>query len=223
MPPSLAPAPAPDAERRTDKPRLRGRRRVLTVISVLLALLGGVIAGSGPAFAQTPPGSCTHTCNNPPGGVSQADWNHALQAADFWANSNINLHQTLWSGARSYYELDHTPGRGWPGAALGNNWYGYQTAHGNQFIYYGGTYNDWNGTLSWYEQNTFHVSAARAFTTYTDRFGVTHTAPYVEYDTDSYTAARTSRNAWRIVRNVDTGHTFVTYDHYASFYYLGQY
>ncbi|MFM9596617.1 hypothetical protein DF268_02315 [Streptomyces sp. V2] len=57
----LAPEPAPDAERRTNKSRLRGRRRVLTVAKVLLALLGGVIAGTSPAFAQTPPGSCTHT------------------------------------------------------------------------------------------------------------------------------------------------------------------
>ncbi|WP_216587962.1 hypothetical protein [Streptomyces brasiliscabiei] len=123
---------------------------------MLLALQGGVIAGTGPAFAQTPPGSCTHTFNNPPQGVSQA-WNHAPQAADFCANSNIKPHRALWSGGRSYHELDHTRGRVWSGAAHGTNWYGYQTAHGNQFIYYGGTYNDWNGLLSAFEYHSFHV------------------------------------------------------------------
>ncbi|MEW2401862.1 hypothetical protein [Streptomyces sp. NPDC046862] len=48
--------------------------------------------------------------------------------------------------------------------------------------------------------------------------GVTYSAPFVEYDMDSYTAPGTARNARRIV---NTGDTFVTYGHYAS-YYIGQ-
>lgn len=67
MPPSLAPAPAPDAERRTDKPRLRGRRRVLTVISVLLALLGGVIMRLRPRVRPDPARQLHPYLQQPPG------------------------------------------------------------------------------------------------------------------------------------------------------------
>lgn len=220
----LASASAPDADRRT-KPRLRGHRRVLTVASVLLALVGGAIADSGTAFAQPPSGTCTQTCNNPPAGITAADWNAALEAADFWANHQIDWMATNWSGGRSYYHLNDDAGRGWPGQRYGNQWFGYwePSVHRTQFIYYGGVYNDWNGNLSWFEQTAHGGTTSNSYSTYRDRFGITHNAPYVEYDIDYYGAARTQRNARRIIRNPNTGNVFATFDHYQSFEYLGRF
>lgn len=219
---TLAPATAPAAERRV-KPRSGVLRRFLTLASVLIALVVGTIGGTGTAFAQVPPGSCPASCGiTAPQGVSETVWRDTVQAANFWANSNIDFFQVIWSGGRSYYDLDHTPGRGWPGAGHGRNWYAYQSGTGNQFIYYGGTFHDYNGDITFFETQVMHVSAAQAYSTYTDRWGIRHNSPYVEYDMDSYPAARTARNARRIIRNVNTGHTFVTYDHYTSFYYIAQ-
>jgi hypothetical protein len=219
--PTQAPVSEPsEAPRPRPMHRLGAGRRILTVLSVLLALVGGAVAESGTAFAQTPSGSCTHTCNNPPGGVTQANWNEALEAADFWANHTIDFNAVNWSGGRSYYHLDNVAGRGWPGQNTGNQWFGYWEPylHHTEFVYYGGRYNDYNGLLAYHEQNTLGVSSSQAFST-----GNGRTAPYVEYDMDYYSAARSSRNARRIVRNPNTGNTYVTYDHYQSFYYLGRY
>ncbi|MEV0227724.1 ribonuclease domain-containing protein [Streptomyces sp. NPDC050704] len=218
---TLAPTSATDAERPT-KPRLRGRRRALTVAGLLLALVGGAIGESGTAIAQAPPGSCTQWCNNPPAGsgVSRADWNAAVEAADFWANHAIDFNQVDYSYGHSYYHLYWHPNRGWPHAGFGNQWFGYRdryTGH-TEFVYYGGTFHDRSGDLAWQEQNAQHVSASQAYST--DR---THTSPYVEYDIDYHGSARSSRNARRIVRNSITGNVYVTYDHYATFMYLGHY
>lgn len=217
---ALASASAPDVERRKT-PQMRARRRVLAVASMLLALTGGVIASTGTASAQTPPGACTHTCNNPPGGISAADWNAALQAADFWANHYIDFNGAVWYRFWEYRRLEHWAGHGWPGQATGQRWYGYFDNNQNaQFIYYGGTFNDYNGDVAAFEQNSplTHASPSQAFST-----GNGRTAPYVEYDMDSYNAPGTQRNARRIIRNTITGNTFVTYDHYKTFAYLGRF
>ena len=215
---TLAPASTPTAERHP-KRRLRGHRRALTVASVLLALVGGVVTDAGTAFAQPPaPGACTQTCNNPPAGVSSADWNDALEAADFWANHSIDFNQVDWYSARSYYHLDQWNGHGWPAQSFGNQWFGYwHPGLGTRFVYYGGTYNDWDGSVSAIE-HARGVSNSQAYST----SGRT-TAPYVEYDIDYYNAPRSSRNARRLVRNPNTRDVYVTYDHYQSFYYLGQF
>ncbi|WP_030949566.1 ribonuclease domain-containing protein [Streptomyces sp. NRRL S-646] len=149
-----------------------------------------------------------------------ADWNAALDAANFWANHQIDWHQTDWSGGRSYYHLDQWAGRGWPGQTTGNQWFGYweSATRRTEFVYYGGTYNDWNGLVSYAEQNLRGVSTSRAFSS-----GNGRTAPYVEYDIDYYGAARSSRNARRIVRNPLTGNVVATFDHYQSFEYLGHF
>ncbi|MFE3856035.1 hypothetical protein ACFXPN_33510 [Streptomyces griseorubiginosus] len=219
---SHASEPEPEsAEERRPRPRLRGHRRILAVVGMLLALVGGVFADSGTAFAQPPSGSCTHTCNNPPGGVSRADWNSALEAADFWANHVIDFHAVSYASGRSYYRLDQWAGRGWPGQRTGNQWFGYwePSIQRTEFVYYGGVYNDYNGDLAYHEQNQFHVPASRAFST-----GNGRTAPYVEYDVDYHAAPNNAgRGLRRIIRNPNTGNTYVTYDHYQTFYYLGHY
>lgn len=215
---TLAQAPASDVERRK-KPRLRGRR-VLTIASMLLALAGGgVIADAGTALAQPPSGACTHTCNNPPAGVSVQEWNAALEAADFWANHTPDWHTLNYYRLRSYIHLDNVAGRGWPGQGSGNRWFGYwePSIQRTQFIYYGGVYNDWNGLLSNYEHQLGR-SGSQAYSS-----GNGRTAPYVEYDIDYYGAPNTQRNARRIVRNPLTGDTFATFDHYQSFEYMGRY
>ncbi|WP_157849651.1 hypothetical protein [Streptomyces novaecaesareae] len=149
---ALDPAPAPDVDRRKKAP-LRGRRRILTVASVLLALVGGTVAQSAPAFAQPPTGACTQTCNNPPGGISPQDWNAALEAADFWANHRIDWQTNTWNQGNSYAWLTPAQNAGWPGQATGNRWFGYyETNQPNQhvqFIYYGGRFDDRDGLLSW--------------------------------------------------------------------------
>ncbi|WP_327313500.1 ribonuclease domain-containing protein [Streptomyces sp. NBC_01235] len=217
--PSRVPEPESSVER-GQRSRLRGHRRILSVVGMLLALVGGVAVDSGTAFAQPPSGSCTHTCNNPPAGVSRADWNAANQAADFWANHTIDFHAVNYSGGRSYYHLDQWAGRGWPGQATGGQWFGYwePSLHRTQFVYYGGRFNDNGGNLANHEQNFLHVSASRAFST-----GNGRTAPYVEYDLDYHNVVdNRARGQRRIVRNPNTGNTYVTYDHYQSFYYLGR-
>ncbi|MET8980067.1 hypothetical protein ABZX85_31130 [Streptomyces sp. NPDC004539] len=221
---SSATMSAPDTER--DKtPRIRGRRRAMIVASVLLALTGGVAAGSGTAFAQTPPGHCNAICNqSPPGGtgVSQAAWNAAVQAADFWANHYIDHTTVVRTSLRnSYYVLDQHAGAGWPGQAGGGQWYAYwdERSHNNQFVYYGGRYNDYNGLVSTIEQAR-GVPASRAFSTQGR-----NTAPYVEYDMDSYNQPNPAggRDSWRLVRNPNSGNVYVTFDHYQSFDYLGRF
>ncbi|MDW8805804.1 ribonuclease domain-containing protein [Streptomyces scabiei] len=213
---SRTPASEPSTDHRT-KPRLRGRRKTLTVASVLLALMGGVVAGSGTAVAQPVPGACTQTCNAPYPGTTRQEWNAAVEAADFWANHSIDFNQVDWSNARSYYHLDDWAGRGWPAASFGNQWFGYwHPGQGTRFVYYGGTYHDWDGALAGLEQ--FEGESSRnAFSS-----GNGRTSPYVEYDIDYYGSARSSRNARRIVRNSRTGRVYVTFDHYRSFTYMGR-
>ncbi|MGW1783671.1 hypothetical protein ACWCQQ_31760 [Streptomyces sp. NPDC002143] len=187
-------------------------------MSMLLALVGGAIADSGTAIAAPPSGSCTQTCNNPPGGATVGDWNAALQAADFWANHSIDFNQVDYYNARSYYHLDFWNGRGWPSQSFGNQWFGYwEPGHGTQFVYYGGRYNDWGGDISLIE--TYHGgTSTTAFSS-----GNGRTAPYVEYDIDYYAAPGTARNARRIIRNPNTRNVYVTFDHYQSFFYLGRF
>ncbi|WP_416979606.1 ribonuclease domain-containing protein [Streptomyces sp. T028] len=221
---TLVEASAPDAERRKT-PRLRGRRRILTVASVLLALVGGAVAESGTALASTPPGTCTQTCNNPPGGVSRAEWNGVLQAASFWANHYIDFNAVVGyrSGLRfhNYYRLDTWAGHGWPHAGFGRQWYAYwdNRTRRNQFLYYGGTFNDRSGLISTIEQAR-GVPASRAFST--DR---RRTAPYVEYDVDywDHPWGTPDRGARRFVRNPNSGNVYYTNDHYRSFYYVGRF
>jgi hypothetical protein len=221
---TLSPASASDAERRA-KPRLRGRRRILTVASVLLALTGGVLSDTGTAFAQPPAGYCTQTCNNPPAGVSRAEWNAAIEAANFWSNHRIDFHTVNWAGGRSYYHLDQIAGAGWPPRSTGNQWFGYWdwNLRHTEFIYYGGTYNDWNGNLSSFERGYHGGTTHNSYSTYRDRFGITHYSPYVEYDIDYYATPGSSRNARRVVRNSITGATFATFDHYSSWNYMGHF
>lgn len=216
---SLDTASASDTESRT-KPRLRGRRRILTVAGVLLALVGGVIAEGGAASAQSPTGYCTQTCNNPPFGVTHAAWNQALEAADFWANHSIDFNQVVRSGWSSYYRLDRGHG-GWPDQFWGRNWYGYyEPSQGrDQFVYYGGTYNDYNGLVTGFEHHR-GVSGNNAW----QSSASSGNAPYVEYDVDYYNTPGSSRNSpARIVRNPRSGNTYVSYDHYSSFYFLGRF
>ncbi|MGW0712963.1 hypothetical protein ACWD4G_44785 [Streptomyces sp. NPDC002643] len=217
---SLAPAAsAPETERPT-KTRFRRGRRALTVAGVLLALVGGAVAESGTAFAQAPPGSCTVTCNNPPGGsgISRANWNVAVEAADFWANHMIDYNQVDYSNGRSYYHLDRWAGRGWPSARTGTQWFGYwdSNTHSTNFVYFGGRFNDYGGNLAWQEQHAQGVSASQAYSTGNGRL-----SPYVEYDIDYYHSAGSARNARRIVRNSITGNVYATFDHYATFDYIG--
>ncbi|MFC5661671.1 hypothetical protein ACFP3U_01600 [Kitasatospora misakiensis] len=222
---ALVPTAAADADRRKKAP-LRGRRRILTVASVLLALAGGTVAESAPAFAQAPSGACTQTCNNPPGGISPQDWNAALEAADFWANHRIDWQTNTWNQGSSYVWLTPAQSAGWPGQATGNRWFGYyepnQPNQHVQFIYYGGRFDDRDGLLAWYEHQR-GVSDSQAWSTYTDRWGNTHYSPFVEYDIDYYPNAQVPRNARRIVRNVNNGNVYATFDHYQSFEYLGHF
>jgi hypothetical protein len=214
---SLDTASASDAERRTKRPRLRGRRRILTVASIALALLGGTVAESGAAFAQAPPGACAQSCNNAPPGVAQADWNEAVMAADFWANHYIDWNSVVRRNHGQYRILQQWTGHGWPGQADGNRWYGYHTGNGYGFTYYGGTYNDWNGLLTAFDQR----HGGNSTTSY--QTGGGRTAPYVEYDISAYNAPNSRRDAWRLVRNPNNGNTYATFDHYSSFYYLGRF
>jgi len=216
-------AAAPDADRRT-KPRLGLRGRALTVTGILLALVGGTVAGAGVASAQAPPGACTQTCNAPPQGVSANDWNQALRAADFWANDYIDYNSVArpqWS--QSYFVLQRWNGHGWPGQAQGRNWYAYHNGNdpwGNTiwgYVYYGGRYNDYNGLVTYFEG--FH--GGNANTAYPTGNG--RTAPYVEYDINGYGAPGAQRDAWRLVRNPNTGNVYATFDHYTNFYYLGRF
>lgn len=221
---TLVEASAPDAERRKT-PRLRGRRRILTVASLLLALVGGAVAESGTALAQTPPGTCTQTCHHPPAGVSQAEWDGALEAASFWANHYIDFNAVVRyrSGWRinSYYRLDPWASHGWPPARFGNQWFGYRDTHTHrdQFLYYGGTFNDNQGLVSAIEQAR-GIRADRAFSSDNRR-----TAPYVEYDLDYWDQpwGVPNRGIRRLVRNPNSGNVYVTFNHYTSFYYLGHF
>ncbi|MET9080716.1 ribonuclease domain-containing protein [Streptomyces sp. NPDC004237] len=216
----LASAPTTPSTERPMKTRLRRGRRALTVTGVLLALVSGAVAGSGTAFAAPPSGSCTVTCNNPPVGsnISHADWNAAVEAADFWANHMIDWNQVDYSHGHAYYHLDPWAGRGWPGASSGNQWFGYwdSNTHSTNFIYYGGRFNDYSQDLSWQEQHAQGVSSSRAYSTGNGRL-----SPYVEYDIDYYRSASSSRNARRIVRNTLTGNVYATFDHYQTFDYIG--
>ncbi|MFK0113012.1 hypothetical protein [Streptomyces sp. NPDC091217] len=223
MSPSAVTEHTPEAAHHK-KPRLRGHRRALTVASMLLALVGGAIADSGAASAQTVPtlpGSCTQTCNRPPSGVNQADWDDALDAADFWANHEINVFAVVRYRLNSYYRLDFDRSRGWPGARQGNQWLGFWNGAANrdQFVYYGGTFNDYQGLVTTIEQAR-GVSASRAYQTSRQR-----TAPYVEYDISYWNQpwGVPNRGSWRLVRNPNSGNVYVTFDHYTSFYYLGHF
>ncbi|WP_035841536.1 hypothetical protein [Kitasatospora azatica] len=222
---ALSLASASDADHRA-KPRLKGRHRVLTVASVLLALVGGTVAEAGTAIAQPPSGACTQTCNNPPAGVSPWDWDAALEAADFWANHRIDWGSHTYNQGNTYAWLTYQQNAGWPGEATGDRWLGYyepaEPNHPIQFIYYGGRFNDWDNNLSAFEQHR-GVSPLQAYGTYRDSWGNTHYSPYVEYDMDYYPNAQVPRNARRIVRNTNNGDTFATFDHYQSWNYLGRY
>ncbi|GAA2518705.1 ribonuclease domain-containing protein [Streptomyces longisporus] len=218
---SLDTASASDAERRTKRPRLRGRRRILTVASVVLALMGGVIAEAGTASAQPPAAQCPAACYaGPPAGVQQVDWDDANIAATWWANNNIDFSRVVRSGWSRYYRIDGAQGHGWPDAFWGRNWYGfYEPGVGrDQFIYYGGTFNDNAGVITRAEIN-HGVSSNDAW----QSSQVHGNSPYVEYDIDYYGSAGASRNARRLVRNTRSGNVYATFDHYNSFYYLGRF
>ncbi|SER02457.1 hypothetical protein SAMN04487983_1010142 [Streptomyces sp. yr375] len=92
---------------------------------MLLALAGVMATDTGTAVAAPPPGACTQWCNNPPAGVTQQNWNWAVEAADFWANHWADTTTSSWYGGRSYYRLDQWAGRGWPGQTFGNRWYAF--------------------------------------------------------------------------------------------------
>ncbi|NNN33788.1 hypothetical protein HLK59_26170 [Streptomyces sp. S3(2020)] len=198
------------------KPRRRGRRQALTVASVLLAVLGGVVAGSGTASAQTVPGACSALCNQRPSWVAEADWDAGVEAANWWANNNIDQTQVVWSGIRSYYRITSSH-FGWPGQRQGGHWFGFREGSHDQFVYYGGVYNDWNGMISNIE-HARGVSGSRAYSS----AGHT-TAPYVEYDISYYGQPNSQRNALRLVRNPNSGNVYLTTDHYQTFTFLGHF
>lgn len=200
------------------KPRRRGRRQALTVASVLLAVLGGVVAGSGTASAQTLPGACSALCNQRPSWVDQDDWDAAVEAANFWANNNVDHNQVVRSGIRSYYVISGSRS-GWPGQHDGGQWFAFrEPGHSNnQFVYYGGVYNDWNGLISNIEHNR-GVSGSRAYSTNGHSL-----APYVEYDISYYAQPNSQRNALRLVRNPNSGNVYLSTDHYQTFTFLGHF
>jgi hypothetical protein len=204
-------------------PRTRGRHRVMIVASVLVALTGGLVAGAGSASAEPPPGNCNSVCNEapPPGaGVSEQEWGNAVRAADFWANHQTNQHDVIRTGATSsVHTLDYHAGSGWPPDQYGNHWYGYwdSHAHRNEFVYYGGRYDDSEELVTFLEQAR-GASSSRAYSSHPN-----HPAPYVEYDMDAYQAPGAARNETRLVRNPNTGNVYATFDHYQSFNYLGRF
>lgn len=217
---SLAETSAPEAEQ-TKKPRLRGGRRILTVASVLLALVGGAVAQSDAAFAQSPPGTC-NACTLPPvpAGVNANAWREAFQAASFWANHYIDFSQTVrYNLLNRVFCLEPWPGHGWPGARYNGGWYGYEDGHGhNRYIYYGGTYNDYNTEITRLE-HARGISSSHAYAT-----GPRRSAPYVEYDVNDWAQpwGVPNRGDWRLVRNPNSGNVYVTFQHYkpGSFHYL---
>ncbi|GAA3796757.1 hypothetical protein GCM10022403_033340 [Streptomyces coacervatus] len=219
---SLDTASASDAERRTKRPRLRGRRRILTVASIALALLGGSVAESGAAFAQPPSAQCPAACYaGAPAGVQQVDWDDANEAATWWANNNVDFNAaSVRSGWSWYHRIDAHPGGGWPDSFWGQNWYAfYEPGIGrDQFIYYGGTFHDRAGLVTQAERN-HGVSSNDAW----QSSAVNGNSPYVEYDIDYYGSANDPRNARRLVRNTRTGNVYATFDHYQTFYYLGHF
>ncbi|MEH0417328.1 hypothetical protein [Streptomyces sp. B21-083] len=214
----LAETSAPGAEP-AKKPRLRGRR-ILTAASVLLALLGGAVAQSDAALAQSPPGTCG-SCTIPPvpNGVSATAWNEAFQAASFWANHYIDFNSVVrYNLVNSVYRLEPWRNRGWPGP-LGGRWLGYAGGNNhNRYIYTGGTYNDYNTEITRLERGR-GVPSSDAYPT-----GPRRSSPYVEYDVNDWAQpwGVPNRGGWRLVRNHNNGHVYVTFDHYdpGSFHYL---
>ncbi|MFF4799948.1 hypothetical protein ACFY1U_16290 [Streptomyces sp. NPDC001351] len=215
---SLDTVSASDAERRTKRPRLRGRRRILAVASIALALLGGTVAESGAAFAQSPPGACTQWCNNPPAGVNQQDWNEAVMAADFWANHYIDWNSRVNYGWGQYRILQPWNGHGWPGRGDGQRWYAYRDGRGYGYVYYGGEYEDRNGFLTQFDIGAHGGNSSTSY-----QHGPNGPSSYIEYDINGHNAPNDPRDAWRIVRNVNNGNTYATFDHYNSWNYLGRY
>ncbi|WP_416973698.1 hypothetical protein [Streptomyces sp. 4F14] len=193
-------------------------RRTLTIAGVMLALVGGA---AGSAIAAPPPGACTQWCNNPPPGaprISTQEWNDAVEAADFWANHDID--RFVPRGKLGVGRLNPQLAHGWLPQEDGGRWFDFWNGRAgtDRFIYYGGRFNDRDGTLAGLEQHRGEPSS-RAFST-----GNGRTAPYVEYDIDERTSSRSqNRGLRRIIRNPLTGNVFATFDHYQTFSWLGEY
>lgn len=214
--------------------RLKAHARKAAIPAMLLSVtLGGVgvsttaHAAEAPSCSTTPnthvtcpaqaPYRGTRPTNNP--AITPQNWNGALSAATFWSMHGINhfngLHELVTEGNPQYHG-------GWPGdtARSAVGWYHWTTGtflrRETNWIWYGGVFNDRNHRLSNLEAS-FGVPASR-------RQGVHQV--YREYDMLGYTTGQRpgsgSRGQYRIVRNVDTGHVYATFDHYTSFHYLGR-
>ncbi|MGN9755773.1 hypothetical protein [Streptomyces sp. SD31] len=213
---SLAEASAPDTEARR-KARLRGHHRVLAIVGVLLSLMTGVLTTAGTASAQ-PSQQCSAVCQAP-AGFTQQSWNNVLGWAHYWANHNVNWGAVNWHNSTAYYRIDSTPGRGWPSHSNPRSWYstGSQANNNVRYIFIGGQYRDNSHALQ-NEEMYRGVAAGNAV-------GGANTV-YEEYDMASFTTPGgqgVNRGAIRMVRNTISGHVYVTFDHYSTFYFVGRF
>ncbi|KOU57037.1 hypothetical protein ADK57_40155 [Streptomyces sp. MMG1533] len=223
---TLAPSRPSNGER--DK-KTAGRRRRFAMGALLLALAGGIATNpvtTDSASAQP----CTQVCQAAPqrgvrpNGVTAANWSLAVRAADMWSSRAATGRNTItWQGQnnRTTYAYEMRSGRrGWVG---GRNWMYVPWQRGDEYYFAGGRHMDYGGHLQTFER-TFGVPASSAT-------GGNNNTPYREYDFYASSAAVQGgtglaspfrpRGAWRLVRNVNTGHVYVTFNHYTTFYYLG--
>lgn len=214
---------APPGERKK-KPRPRRLGRALAVAGMAFALLGGTIETASATVPQDV--YCPHDCwqvQQIPNNITWGQWQDANSAAAFWANYNFSWgnYERAPNGT-DYNRISYQRYHGWPDQVYGGRWVGYWEGQWRQsrFIYYGGLYNDYGHQVTTAEASR-GVSSANAFSTWRDYSG-SHTAPYVEYDMDAYNGP-TGRNDRRLVRNPRTGHVYVTFNHYNTFYYLGRF
>ncbi|WP_159049571.1 ribonuclease domain-containing protein [Streptomyces sp. NRRL WC-3618] len=203
------------------KPRPRRLGRALAVAGMAFALLGGTI---GTASA-TPPQTvyCPQTCwqQQVPAGanINPGMWQDANSSAAFWANYNIDWNHSTFG----WRDLSPQWGHGWPAQAYGGTWYAYFEPNysADRFIYYGGIFNDYNGTLT-RQERARGASPNQAWSTLPNN---TRLSPYVEYDIHMYSHTNPSggRGQHRLVRNPNTGNVYATFDHYNTFYFLGRF
>ncbi|MFE2407243.1 hypothetical protein ACFXDE_02735 [Kitasatospora sp. NPDC059408] len=219
---ALDPAPAPAAERQKKPRAWRRHRSVLAIAGMALALLGTTVDTASATVPQSV--YCPQNCwqiRTPPNGINWGQWQDANSAAAFWGNYNIDWGHTTFG----YYDVSPQWGHGWPAQVYGGTWYAYFEADvsADRFIYYGGTFNDYAGQITGFERAR-GVGSSQAWST-PGYGGTGNRSPYVEYDMDSWTNTRPAggRGDRRIVRNPNTGHTYVTFDHYNTFYYLGNF